>query len=168
MWEIVLGAMLALPVYHGDREETLEQRRQLLEPLAHAITESTESRGEMAAAISQAYHESRFARYVLENRCLEGPPGSRCDNGTSRGPFQVKKWCEGAWNSGASLAEQYRAGARCMLSVYRLGVMRCQNNVGGFALQKSTLVSRGSLCRAPWAIRREELRERVYAKLKRR
>lgn len=120
--ETILAAMLALPPYYGDRAESLAERTALYRPVAEAIYEvSKESKNAQATAamlISQGFEETKYARYVLEGRCSDGPPGQRCDNGRSRGAFQVGRWCP--------LDHGPLGEARCALRAARYGAAHCR------------------------------------------
>jgi hypothetical protein len=113
--EIILKAMLSLPVYDGDRSDSVESRVELYQPIAEAISNVAKTPEETAALLSMAENETHFARYVLEDRCSDGPRGQRCDHGHARGPWQVHSWCRGG------LEQQ----AHCALQLLNSGYSRC-------------------------------------------
>jgi hypothetical protein len=91
-----------------------------------AVVESvTASQQERAVLVALGWHESRFAHYVLEGRCEDGPRGARCDAGMARGPWQVHRWCRAAWAVEDGTPEALRAGAACALRAIRTHAARC-------------------------------------------
>jgi hypothetical protein len=113
----VLSAMLSLPQYVGDRGESLEQRTALYLPIAESIARVAKNDRQAALLIAQAHEDSKFARYVIEGRCSEGPPGVRCDEGRSYGVYQVSvRYCPDRDLDGQ---------ARCALKAAGGGVERC-------------------------------------------
>lgn len=116
----LLNVAMAYPPYYGDKSDSREARAELYQPTVVAIAWSVNNWGDAALLLSQAINETHLARYVLEGRCLDGPPGQRCDNGRSHGPFQVNvKWCP---------STDFRVQARCALRAARGGVMRCKEH----------------------------------------
>ena len=154
-FEWVLSALLVLPSWYLDRKESPQQRAVLYSPVVATICAVTENQQERAFLATQAYAETKLARYVLENRCPDGPPGARCDEGRATGPWQVHRFCAGAW-LGSTSASRLRAGAICALRGYRWGVKRCGHHEGGFVVQRGR-----AGCRAAWAARRVVLMRRV-------
>lgn len=139
--EAVLAAMLSLAPYHADADEGDSARAALLAPVASAIVEATGDRTERAFLVAQAWHETKYARYVLEDRCADGPVGARCDGGRATGPWQVHRWCSAAWTG--TPAERYIGGARCALRMWRHGLARCKGaRAGGFAAQSGGIAGR--------------------------
>ena len=140
---LLLKAWLALTPWSGDRHESLESRTALYHPVAETVCKVTEDDLERAMLGAQSYWEgARLARYVLEDRCKDGPPGARCDEGYATGPWQVHRWCRKAWNQTRSRAERLEAGARCALSAARAGRKACGGLRGMFAYQTSISCSR--------------------------
>jgi hypothetical protein len=122
-----LAVMLLLSPWHGDQGD--ENRGSLLQPLAIAIDNIGHTREERAALIADAYAESSLARYVLEGRCSDGPPGQRCDPdqhgvARARGPWQVWHYCHKPGLEGE---------AECVVQLLRLGKHRCASWEGAFA-----------------------------------
>lgn len=113
----VLAAMLALPQFAADRADTDEQRRELYRPVAEAISKVSRSLEQEAFLVAQGEHDSGFARYVLEYRCADGR--WHCDDGKSRGAFQVGFWCKG---------RGVEAEARCALKAAYGGIERCREH----------------------------------------
>lgn len=114
--ELVLAALCALRPYPD--QGTADERRALLHPVAEAIVAATGGQLQPTAAmVALGYHESAFARYVLEGRCGDGPPGARCDSDRkgrpqARGPWQVHDWCP-AWKLPEGSPESLAAEAHC-------------------------------------------------------
>lgn len=126
-----------------------------------AIVAATRDPSERAFLVTQVWHETRLARYVLWDRCEDGPEWARCDAGRATGPWQVHRWCYGAWSG--TEAARYLAGARCALSLWRAGVHRCRGPHGGFAANGG-IVGSCETARGKWAGRVRTL-ERVRGML---
>ncbi len=110
-----LAVMLSLPAWYGDGE-TPDQRSARLAPIAEAIDAAARTPDYRAALIATAWHESKFARYITEGRCSDGPPGQRCDHGRARGVFQVHSWCK---------ATDIMGEAQCAASLLSYSFRRC-------------------------------------------
>lgn len=133
--EMVLSVMMNGPIMTMDTKDSAEERLALMKPLAAAIVEAAQGEANpmqaMAILVAVGQHESIFARYVLEGRCQDGPPGMRCDydvkskKSLSRGPFQVRKWCKGAWEAKDGSYESYVEGAKCAIHYVQKGFDRC-------------------------------------------
>jgi len=130
--EAILAVLLGLPLWQGDRDDTDEARRALLEPVAVAISAASDDRQVVAAVITQGLRESRYARAVIENRCHEMPAGSRCDeddcgNPRARGPWHLwRVACPSAYEYGAGTQESLIEEAACIARLWRGGLRRCQ------------------------------------------
>jgi hypothetical protein len=123
--EAVLAAALSLPHYMGDRVDTPEQRERLYRPVAEAIAEASRTNVEASMLVALAHHESGFARFVIEGRCTQGPPGQRCDGGRARGVFQLhESACREAWGLVDGSVESIRAEARCAIRLLRWNAER--------------------------------------------
>jgi hypothetical protein len=157
----ILGVWLSLAPWYGDRHDSPEAREALYRPVAVAICKATEDPGERAFLGSQAYHETRLARYVLEGRCHDGPVGARCDDGRARGPWQVHRWCRAAWRETETAAARRVAAATCVLRGWRYGLRRWGSPAGGFQAQGG--ISRAVTHRAR---RRVPLWQRMLAVLR--
>lgn len=131
-WPTILAVMLSQPTWHGDMAETPEQRADLLRPVAMAIELATEDQTEQAALISLGWHESRFARYVIEGRCQDGPPGARCDNGRARSPWQLwRRSCPYAWALAEDDPRALERSAACAVRLLRGARWRCRDGWRG-------------------------------------
>lgn len=127
--EAVLSAMLSLPEYSGDKGQSPEARRQLYTPVAAVIREVSRSRSEEALLVALAEHESGFARFVIEGRCSEGPPGQRCDGGKARGVFQLHQAaCPAAWKHPEGSPESMALEAGCAIRLLRWGGAQCKDH----------------------------------------
>jgi len=163
----VLAAMLAQPVWYEDAAETPEQRADLLRPVAMAIALATEDRTEQAAMVALGWHESRWARYVVEGRCQDGPRGARCDNGRARSPWQV--WavaCPSAHAVPADHPVVNERAASCAVRLLRGGRNRCRglNPAGDWAGAFSSY-GRGASCQWAPAAERVATMQTVWARL---
>lgn len=124
--DAILAAMLALPQYHGDRHaDTPEDRARLYRPVAEAISAVAANRTEAAALVALGYHETAFARYVLDGYCYQGPVGARCDGGRARGAWQVWSWCRPLWDVPETAPSRHLAGARCAVRRLRSARADC-------------------------------------------
>jgi hypothetical protein len=129
----ILHIMLGLAPWYGDRHDTPLQRHVLLAPIAAevalAVTEKSDGLSpELKAAVvlSVGYHESKWARYIIEGRCEEGPPGARCDNGSARGPFQQHlEACPLAYKYPEASRESLHEEARCAVQLMTSAFRRC-------------------------------------------
>lgn len=155
MIAIIVALLLSLPQWHADRL-TEDERIALVLPVAMAIATSAATEEERLFLAAQTWHETRLASYVLEERCAEGPPGARCDEGAATGPWQVHRWCAGAWVAESSRTERFTAGAQCALQLYRWGRRECGTAAGGFAYQRHA-----GECSPAWALRRVETMRRL-------
>ncbi len=124
----ILAAMLAQPVWYQDVHETPEQRADLLRPVAMAVALATEDRTEQAAMVALGWHESRWARYVIEGRCKDGPDGARCDSGRARSPWQVHRYglCRSAWTYAEDDPRTLELAAECAVRLLRGAKSRCR------------------------------------------
>jgi hypothetical protein len=146
--EIILAFWLSLPVWYGDRHETTEQRLALWTPVAETICRIATADADRARAATQAYFEgARLARYVIEGRCHDGPPGCRCDEGMAWGVWQVHRWCGRAWNKSLPTRERRDAALRCALQAGHSGLRSCRGDQGWFSGQWSLH------CTYRWAVR---------------
>lgn len=128
-------------------------------------------RGLAAALIVIGHEETRFARYVHENRCLDGPPGMRCDlddKGVprARGLWQVwRVACPDLWDRmvDASL-EATKAAAWCSATRIAGAYRRCQNH-NRDAWSGAFSGYRGASCTWPGAVRRARRVRQLIARL---
>lgn len=153
----ILAVILALPAWYQDAGESPDARIELLRPVAQVIAIASEGEPTRAAAmIAAGYHESRFARYVVEGRCSDGPRGARCDDGRATSPWQV--WavaCPGAHSFPAGSRHSLEAAASCADRLLRGGYGRCRGrHPGGDWAGMFAAYAGGARCDAGWAVPR--------------
>jgi len=158
----ILWALMQLSFWEGDASQNGEQAEARLAPWAEAISAEALQENDAAAAIAVGWHESRWASYILEGRCLEGPVGMRCDpdahgDPQSLGPWQLRRVaCPLAWQEDPSP----RVQAHCAISLLWYHRHRCarQHPAGDWA----GAISGFNLgCDWPRAAARERTRRRV-------
>jgi|SRR5690606_39971735 len=136
MIERLHALLVALPAFAAEpTPETADERAARLEPVAAAIWQATETtpagftRGQWAAVIAAVgWHESRYATYVTEGRCSEGPVGMRCDGGRAIQAWQ--QWqpaCPAAWRLPHGSREQLNESARCASRLLVSALRRCRS-----------------------------------------
>lgn len=125
----------------SDRNESKAEREARLRPVAIELASAVgsvqlppgmEEIDMAAAAVSLTYHETRLARYVLEDRCQDGPKGARCDDGKARGAYQL--WevsCKRAYAFPAGSRESLHEETRCAVSRLALSYRRCSGRHPG-------------------------------------
>lgn len=127
----IAAVVLRLHFWQGDSGETKEHRAERIIPTVTALKKVVRTNEELAAMLTIAEHESHFASYVLEGRCLDGPKGAQCDpdeNGIPRasGPWQVwVRYCKPAQGLVDGTPERIEATARCAISRLRQGLLAC-------------------------------------------
>lgn len=125
----VLAAMLSLPQFIGDRSDSDDERDALYQPIAYEISMVARTPSEGALLVAVAFHESGFARYVIEGRCKDGPVGARCDNGKARGIFQLHAaTCPAAYAERAGSRSSLSAETACALRLLRWGGQQCRSH----------------------------------------
>lgn len=123
----IVNVMMAQPAWSGDAWMGESARRQLYEPVAQAIADASTDSADIAVLITLGWHEgAQFARYVIEGRCNDGPPGARCDDGMARTPWQVWHWCKAAWDAPDGSRASLAAGAKCALQMLSWGRSACE------------------------------------------
>lgn len=106
-----LAALLQLPAHVTDLDEPEADRLARLSLIADAIDAATDDQLVRAALVVLAWHETRLARYVHEERCSDGPRGAReCDSGRARGLWQIHDAPE--WSVPDSIEAQAALAAR--------------------------------------------------------
>lgn len=156
---MIMAVMLTMLPGIGDEGATEEERRAFLEPVATAIhqvaLETANPIRTAAILLAIGKNETRFARYVIEGRCQDGPPGMRCDwsrrhnRPVARGPFQVHPWCTAAWSSPETSSESLTAGARCAITLVNRALRRCLKSpyeawAGAFAVYRGQTCADGA------------------------
>lgn len=156
----VLAVFLELPTYHGDKNDPPDTRIALYAPYAQAIADTAKNERETAVLMSIAWHESHLARYILENRCSEGPVGERCDNGRARNFLQIHRVaCPDAWKLPWGSDESLRLEAQCAISLYHFGEHRCRSASGAYGIYA------GTSCAWSGSVSRHALSERLQRRL---
>lgn len=153
--EIILTLFLSLPRWHQDTG-TREARTELYRPTVETVCRVGTNNSERAWLASQAYSETKLARFVLEERCSEGPHGA-CDHGLATGPWQSHGPVE-AWQA-ATQAERFDAGARWALRHARHGFAVC-GAAGSFGFQTGRKV-----CSGAWIAPRVSLYRLAFQRL---
>jgi len=161
---LILAAMLSLPGWYLDKDDTPEQRSELYRPVADAIHTVAKNRRQQAFLVTQAWAETKFARYVLEDRCQDGPIGARCDRGKASGPWQVWSWCKDAHDKSLTNAQRFEAGARCALRGYHQGARMCTGYEGMFIAQRGGMLG-SNPCQKQWAIKRAKTMKLIEVRL---
>lgn len=155
----ILAFYLTLPSWYQDAEPR-DVRAQLYSSVVRAVCEVGKTPRERARLAVQAYAETKLSRYVLEDRCSDGPPGARCDRGHAVGPWQVHRHCRKAWDTTLSRHERFSAGARCASQAGNWGLWHWKTGSGWYQAQRGISKDIGA-----WARRREAQAERLATKL---
>lgn len=169
----ILYVLMGLVPWYGDRDDTEAQRRALLQPIAadiaFAVAEKSDGLSpelKASAVMAVGDHESHWARYVIEARCSEGPPGARCDEGLARGPFQQHaSACPRAYRHPEGSRESLREEARCAVRLLTGALRRCRGRhpAGDWAGAFSGY--RSASCEWKPAARRAQTMNLMYQKL---
>lgn len=114
------------PPHALDVDEPEDQRAERLERFASTISNAATDRESRSALLVLTLYESRAARYVVENRCADGPRGLlECDEGRAVGPWQLHK--------AHHLKHDLDAQARRAAALWRYHRRRCGSIEGAFA-----------------------------------
>lgn len=120
--------------------ETPAEREERLASAAYWCTTYARSYDELAACVTLGTLESRWAIYVWQGRCSDGPVGERCDEGRARGPWQQHRAaCPALWRTEPGSPAAIQAGARCAVGLWRSARRRCRGRhprgelAGGYA-----------------------------------
>jgi hypothetical protein len=131
MLDVILAILLAWPAFYTETDEQPEKRRARLVMAAlaieHAANATADPQETAAALLTIGFEESRFAAYVGEGRCSEGPKGARCDEGKARGYWQLwRVACPRAWQLEHNSRRALREQARCAARTWRGAKLRCR------------------------------------------
>ena len=141
MREAILALLLSFQPFHAEpRPETPEARQDRLRIAAEAIWDASEVRPRglsrnawSGALVALGWHESRFARYVGDDRCLDGPVEARCDPHRKTGIPQAKGYfqahrsvCPQLWELEPASVEWIRYSARCASGRMSGAYLRCR------------------------------------------
>lgn len=131
----ILLTLLRLNLWAGDATEPPENRTARLQDIAVAIAGASANRTEAAALLALGEVETRFARYVSEDRCHEGPRGMRCDEGRSRSVWQLQRAaCPSLWELPPGDQRATYVAAQCAVRLLRYGRAKCGSVAGAFAV----------------------------------
>src|SRR5690606_18816635 len=106
MIKSIHALLVALPPFAAEPvPESADERAERLKPVAGAIWQAAAqrpsgfTRGQWSAVLTAlGWHESRWAAYVHDGRCSEGPVGARCDDGRARTAWQLhRSACPSVW-----------------------------------------------------------------------
>jgi len=170
--EMILAVLLSWPAFYTETDEQPEARRVRLVMAAlaieHTAKQSAEPKQMAAALLTIGFEESRFAAYVGQGRCDEGPKGARCDRGKARGYWQLwRVSCPAAWELPHNTREALRAETACAARIWRGALLRNRSChpagkiAGAFAGYRG-----GADCRWPRAAGRAQRYQRVLYRLK--
>jgi len=139
--EAVLALLLSWPAYSAEpTPEAPEARQVRLTAATIAITEAASARPgnwqpvQVAAVLlTLGWYESRFAAYVGEGRCSEGPEDARCDpHPVTKVPRARSYWqahqsaCPLAWTLPPGSLAELRAAAGCASRLWVGAYYRCR------------------------------------------
>lgn len=127
--ERLIALIDAFPRHATDRRESWADYHGRAIDLADAILHASETSQKAAELATIVFHETRFARYVAEDRCAEGPQGRQeCDGGRALGVFQLgPSFRRGV--SGPPSRERLRAEALEAGRALDLGYDRCDGQL---------------------------------------
>lgn len=109
----------------GDEEEPDLEREKRLRDFAAIVDATTPNVHSRAALLVLASGESLLSRYVMENRCSDGPRGPKeCDSGRATGPYQL--------HNAKDLAEDLLAQSQKAAALWRYHRRRCGTVKGAF------------------------------------
>ncbi len=157
--EAILTVMLSFRPFYGDTEDS-EARRARLTQLAETIERAADraacsgeykekkcdalwrNRWELSAAlVALGWMESRFAQYVGEDRCLDGPKQARCDFDAETGKPRAKSYwqlwevaCPALWKAESGSQEALNHAAWCTASRLVLSKRHCKSWEGAFGM----------------------------------
>jgi hypothetical protein len=170
LFDLIVVVLLSWPPFYTETGEQPEKRRARLVVAAIEIERAAQAtkdpRETAAALLTLGFEESRFAAYVGEGRCAEGPAGARCDEGKARGYFQV--WavaCPAAWRLPAGSRASLRAEAKCAARAWRGARLRCRNRHPAGSIAGAFAGYRGADCTWARGAKRAKRYQRVFSKL---
>ena len=159
---LVLNALRQEPVYHADRARP--DRDAILQLEANAIAKNARTLLEAAELMALSRYESGHAAYVILGHCSDGPRGARCDNGKSRTPWQLRKWCKPVWALAEDDPAALDAGAKCAIRMLRFQADRGRDH----AISPLVAAFAGYAAR-PWswhgAVERAETTRRILRRM---
>lgn len=135
-----LRVLCSAPSHATDIDEPPAGREARLVAIASAVDAATDDLSERAMLLSLGWHESRWARYVQEGRCSDGPPGQRCDEGRSVGPWQQRAFDD------SPVPEDMPGQALRALRLLRFGLYRCRGAVSDEIVGAFSSYGSGGYC----------------------
>lgn len=139
--DTILSIILTFPPFEGDKNLTIDERRLFLKPVATAIAIAASDKPNnldiIAAEITIGWFETRFAKYVIEGRCLEGRFKCDLDPKTGKprayGFGQVWSWCRAAHEAPPGSVESINATALCVAQRWSGSLVRCSGTADPIA-----------------------------------
>jgi hypothetical protein len=133
----------------------------------HAAQATSDPKQTAAALLTLGFEESRFAAYVGEGRCAEGPKGARCDRGKARGYWQLwRVACPLAWTLEHNSRRALRVEARCAARAWRGALLRNRRCHPAGPIAGAFAGYRGADCRWRRAAGRAKRFQRVLLRLR--
>lgn len=157
-----LAILRSFPVHVSDREEEPATRDARLAEIARAIDAVTEDPTGRAALLTLVRFESGAAAYVHEDRCSDGPRGSReCDAGRARGHWQLH-----ANNRHPRIPDGLEEQASIALRLWRGSRERCARVVSDDLAGAFSAYGTGGHCApAKWSTERAAFMRRIVRRL---
>jgi hypothetical protein len=171
--EAMVCLLVSLPPHYTDAEEAPAKREARMKEIAASVADAvkkvhTADRVELAAAVLVlGWAESRWARYVGEGRCEDGPKGARCDP-DRRGVAQARSYwqlhrraCRPLWAAPKGSTKALRAAALCAARHWHGGLKMCAGRckwgpqAGAFAAYRGAIGP--DPCNWPGALARRNL-----------
>ncbi len=155
IWSQVLACMMRLQLWAPDvaTEEPIA-RAERLRTASIAIAAASSNRELAAALLTVAEAETRLAKYVGEDRCLDGPRGAQCDRGRDGLPRARSYWqlqrsaCAPLWELPPGDERATYVAAQCAARLLRWGRQYCGSWAGSLS------VYGGRRCKDPIGVRR--------------
>lgn len=120
----VARQLFATARHVSDLDEPEDSRAERLDRFARVIEDNARSAESRAVLLTLNHFEAASARYVLENRCSDGPRGeAECDHGRAVGPWQL--------HGSHDLALDLDAQARRAVGRWRHHKARCGGTIEG-------------------------------------
>lgn len=163
IWTTILATLLKLHLWSPDvTQENPAERAERLQVASVAIAAAASSRDETAFLLAEGEAETRFAKYVGEDRCQDGPAGVRCDHGTARGYWQAHRAaCPALFELPDGDERAVAVAAQCSIALFRYARFACSAPEGVFNLPA------GRRCSDPWGRARLKRMAEIRAMLDR-
>jgi hypothetical protein len=121
----------SLPVHTTDRDEDPLSRSERLSDIALVVSIVAPSINRSTTLIETGRSETHFARYVGEGRCLDGPPGMRCNPDSNGLPRSLSYWqlersaCPALFDAEDGTLEALCIAADCANHIWWAQYWRC-------------------------------------------